>query len=40
MIMREFLSLVDLFGAQTLCVHESTKVIMVGEYENFMLKFF
>ena len=33
---REFLSPADLPGAQTLRVHESSKVDIVGKHENFM----
>ena len=35
-VMREFLSPADLFGAQTLCVHESSEVVMVGKHKDFM----
>ena len=35
-ITREFLSLADLSGAQTLCCHKLSEVIMVGKYEDFM----
>ena len=33
---REFLSLADLFRAQTLHVHELSEVVMVGKHEEFM----
>lgn len=35
---REFLGLADLPGTQTLYVHESAKVIVIGKYEDFMLR--
>ena len=35
-VTREFLSSADLFGAQTLCVHESSEVVMVGKHKDFM----
>ena len=35
-ITRVFLSPIDLSGAQTLCVHELSEVIMVGKHEDFM----
>ena len=35
-VMREFLSPADLSGAQTLRIHESSKVVMVGKHEDFM----
>ena len=35
-VTREFLSPADLSGAQTLRVHKSSEVIMVGKYEDFM----
>ena len=37
-VTREFLSLADLSGAQTLRVHESSEVVMVGKHEDFMSK--
>ena len=40
LVMREFLSLADLFGAQTLRVHEPTKFVMVGKYQDFVLAAF
>ena len=36
-VTRELLGPVDLFGAQTLCVHEPAEVVLVGEYEHLML---
>ena len=36
MVTREFLSPADLPGAQTLCVYESSEIVMVGKYEDFM----
>ena len=39
-VTREFPSLTDLSGAQTLCVHELSKFIMVGKHEDFMLRAF
>ena len=38
LITREFLSLADLLGAQTLHVHELSEVVMVGKHEDFMLR--
>ena len=38
LVMKEFLSPADLFGAQTLYVHELLEVVMVGKHENFMLR--
>ena len=35
-VTREFLGPADLFGAQTLCIHELSEVVMVGKHENFM----
>ena len=35
-VTREFLSPADLPGAQTLRIHESSEVVMVGKHENFM----
>ena len=37
-VAREFLGPTDLFWAQTLRLHESTEVVMVGEYEHLMLR--
>ena len=36
-VVRELLGPADLSGGQTLCVHEPAEVVMVGEYEHFML---
>ena len=35
-VIREFLSPADLSGAQTLCVHEPTEVVMVDKHKDFM----
>ena len=35
-VTREFPSPANLSGAQTLCVHETSKVVMVGKHEYFM----
>ena len=35
---REFLGPADLFGAQTLCFHKPTEVVVVGEYKQLMLR--
>ena len=35
-VTREFLSPADLSGAQILCVHEPTKVVMVDKHKAFM----
>ena len=40
MISGELLGLADLFGAQTLCIHETTKVFMVRKDKNLMLATF
>ena len=37
-VAREFLGPADLFGAQTLCLHEPTEVVVVGEYKHLMLR--
>ena len=37
MVSRELLGLTDLSGAQTLCIHETTEVIVICEDENLML---
>ena len=37
-VTKEFLSPANLFGAQTLYVHELAGDVIVGEYKNFMLK--
>lgn len=39
-ILREFLNQTDLFGIQTFYIYESSKFIMIDQYENFMLKIF
>ena len=39
-VIREFWSLTDLLGAQTLCVHESANIVMVGEYKYLLLRLF
>ena len=38
LIAREFLSLTDLSGVQTLCFHKLADVVMFREYENLMLR--
>ena len=40
MVMKEFLSLADLFGAQTLYVHKPAEFVIVGEYKDLMLRSF
>ena len=40
MVLRELLAPTDLSGAQTLCIHETTEVIMVRKDENLMLAAF
>ena len=37
-VSRQFLISTDLSGAQTLRLHESTEVVVVGEYEHLMLR--
>ena len=37
-VTREFLSLADLSGAETLRVHEPAEVVVVGEYKHLMLR--
>ena len=37
-VTKEFLSPANLSGAQTLCIHEPAKVVVVGKYKNFMLR--
>ena len=37
-VVREFLGPADLSGAQTLCLHEPTEVVVVGEYEHLKLR--
>ena len=39
-VTREFLSPANLSGAQTLCVHELSDVVMVGKYKNLMSRAF
>ena len=39
-VTRELLGPADLSGAQTLCVYQPAKVVVVGEYEHFMLAAF
>ena len=40
MVFRELLSPADISGAQALCIHEVTKVVMVCEDEHFVLAAF
>ena len=40
MVARKFLSPSDLFGAQTLHLHELTEVVVVGEYKHLILRLF
>ena len=37
-IIREFLGLADFSGAQILYIYKPTKVVIVGEHKNFMLR--
>ena len=37
-VAREFLGLADLSRAQTLCFHEPTEVVVVGEYKHLILR--
>ena len=37
MVLGELLGPADLFGAQTLCIHEATKVVVVCEDEQLVL---
>ena len=37
-IAREFLSPADLFGAQSFCLYELARVVVVGEYKHLMLR--
>ena len=37
-VAREFLGPADLSAVQTLCLHESAEVVVVGEYEYLMLR--
>ena len=39
-VMKKFLSLIDLSGAQTLCLCEFSKIVMINKYEDFILKAF
>ena len=39
-ISEELLGPTDLSGAQALCIDESTEIIIVGKYQNFMLAAF
>ena len=39
-VTREFLGPADLSGAQTLCVHELSEVVMVGKHKDFMSRAF
>lgn len=36
-IIKEFLDLIDLFKAQTFCIHKLSKDIMVNKNKNFIL---
>ena len=38
MVTEKFLSLTDLFRAETLCIYKPLEVIIVDKHENFMLK--
>ena len=40
MVLGELLGSADLSGAQTLCIHETTEVIIVRKDENIMLAIF
>ena len=40
MISRELLGPADLFGAQTLCIHETTEVVVIRKDKNLMLAIF
>ena len=35
---REFFGPLDLSGAQGLCLHKLTKIVVVGEYKHLMLR--
>ena len=37
-VTREFLSLTNLFEAQTLCIHELAEVFAIGKYKQLMLR--
>ena len=39
-VTRDFLSLADIFKAQTLHIHKLAKVIIIGEYKNLVLASF
>ena len=39
-VLKHFLSLPDLFGAQTFCIHKITKVVIIDKYEDFMFETF
>ena len=39
-VIKEFLSPADLSKAQTLSVHESLEIVMVGKYKDFLLRAF
>ena len=39
-VTREFLSLANLSGAQTLHIHELAEVVMIGEYKDFVIAAF
>ena len=39
-VTKKFLSLADLSGAQTLCIYESTKVIVISKDKDFMFAIF
>ena len=36
MVLGEFLSPTNLFRAQVFCIHELTKVVIVGQYKDFV----
>ena len=40
MVSREFFGLIDLLGAYTLCIHETTEVVVICKNENFILAAF
>ena len=35
---RKFLNLANLSGAQTLCVHEPAKIVVISKYKHLMLR--
>lgn len=39
-MIKEFLSLLDLFGAQTLCINEISKIIIIDKYKKLILTTF